>query len=50
MYHSPPITSPVLVTIRNTYSANTYHASLFVWYDTVDNETYLHFKLVHITY
>ena len=20
------------------------------WYDTVDSETYLHFKLVHITY
>ena len=36
--------------IRNTYSVDTYNASLFVWYDTVDNETYLHFKLVHITY
>jgi len=39
-----------LCAIRNMYSAYTYNASLSVWYDTVDNETDLHFKLVHITY
>ena len=50
MHHLPPITFPVLVTIRNTYSADTYCAPMIVWYDTVDYEKYLHFKLVHITY